>query len=148
MVEGEATSSGNSKSTVGGKADSSSTVGEKATSSSSSSSSGAVWMFLRSLGGEIEFLHRSYVGRLWYWEVVETLRRLMLTAVLSVVAVGSSAQTVFGLFIALVFMKVRLSYARTVFLVIFSRLIFSLLTCRLRLLVIYLHSLSSSLWCL
>jgi hypothetical protein len=71
-----------------------------------------VWVFFRSLGGEIEFLHRSYVGRLWYWEVVETVRRLMLTAVLSVVAVGSSAQAVFGIFIALVFMKVRLAYAR------------------------------------
>ncbi len=104
-----------------------STAGGKAICTSSSS---VVWVFFRSLGGEIEFLHRSYVGRLWYWEVVETVRRLMLTAVLSVVAVGSSAQAVFGIFIALVFMKVRLAYARTLCI-----LVFSLLTCRLCLLV-------------
>jgi hypothetical protein len=32
---------------------------------------------------EIEFLHKAYEGRCWYWEVVETARRLLLTAVLS-----------------------------------------------------------------
>ena len=113
---------------MGGKANSSrsSTTGGGGKASSSS----AVWVFFHSLGGEIEFLHRSYVGRLWYWEVVETVRRLMLTAVLSVVAVGSSAQAVFGIFIALVFMKVRLSYAR-----ILRHVVFQLLTCRLCLLV-------------
>ena len=39
---------------------------------------------------EIEFLHSAYEGRCWYWEVVETIRRLLLTAVLSVVTVGTS----------------------------------------------------------
>jgi hypothetical protein len=37
---------------------------------------------------EIQFLHKAYEGRCWYWEVVETIRRLLLTAVLSVVTVG------------------------------------------------------------
>ena len=41
----------------------------------------------------------------WYWELVETARRLLLTAVLSVVSTGSSAQVVFGIAIALVYMK-------------------------------------------
>jgi hypothetical protein len=86
---------------------------------------------------------------------VETVRRLMLTAVLSVVAVGSSAQAMFGIFIALVFMKVRLAYARMLVLRLyivlpsfnFLSLVFpSVSTCCL--LVVYLHSLSSSLWCL
>jgi hypothetical protein len=38
---------------------------------------------------EIEFLHKAYEGRCWYWEVVETIRRLLLTAVLSVLTVGT-----------------------------------------------------------
>jgi hypothetical protein len=42
---------------------------------------------------EIQFLHKAYEGRCWYWEVVETSRRLLLTAVLSVVTVGKSKTT-------------------------------------------------------
>ena len=38
---------------------------------------------------EIQFLHQAYEGRCWYWEVEETIRRLLLTAVLSVVTVGT-----------------------------------------------------------
>jgi hypothetical protein len=38
---------------------------------------------------EIQFLHIAYEGRCWYWEVIETSRRLLLTAVLSVVTVGN-----------------------------------------------------------
>ena len=38
---------------------------------------------------EIEFLHKAYEGRFWYWEVLETVRRLLLTAVLSVVTAGT-----------------------------------------------------------
>ena len=40
---------------------------------------------------EIEFLHKAYEGRCWYWEVVETIRRLLLTAFLSVITVGTAA---------------------------------------------------------
>ena len=43
--------------------------------------------------------------KFWYWELVETARRLLLTAVLSVVSTGSSVQIVFGIAIALVYMK-------------------------------------------
>jgi hypothetical protein len=39
---------------------------------------------------EIDFLHKAYEGRCWYWEIVETVRRLLLTAVLSVVTVGTA----------------------------------------------------------
>ena len=38
---------------------------------------------------EIEFLHKAYEGKYWYWEVLETIRRLLLTAVLSVVTAGT-----------------------------------------------------------
>ena len=37
---------------------------------------------------ELNFLHFSYEPKFWYWEVIETSRRLILTAVLSVVATG------------------------------------------------------------
>jgi hypothetical protein len=37
----------------------------------------------------IKFLHKAYEGKFWYWEVVETLRRLLLTAVVSIVATGA-----------------------------------------------------------
>jgi hypothetical protein len=42
---------------------------------------------------EIQFLHKAHEGRCWYWEVVETIRRLLLTAVLSVVTVRAVCST-------------------------------------------------------
>ena len=54
---------------------------------------------------QIEFLHKAYEGRCWYWEVVETLRRLLLTGILSIVTNGSAEQIVFGIFVAVCFMK-------------------------------------------
>jgi hypothetical protein len=36
----------------------------------------------------IFFLHGAYEGQFWYWEVLETLRRILLTAVVSVVSPG------------------------------------------------------------
>jgi hypothetical protein len=38
----------------------------------------------------IFFLYGAYEGQFWYWEVVETLRRILLTAVISVVSPGSA----------------------------------------------------------
>jgi hypothetical protein len=54
---------------------------------------------------ELNFLHKAYEGRCWYWEVVETCRRLLLTAVASVVAAGSSSQIVFSIFVAVLYIK-------------------------------------------
>ena len=54
---------------------------------------------------ELGFLHRAYERDYFYWEVVETLRRLLLTAVVSVVSTGSSLQIIFGIFVAVAFMK-------------------------------------------
>jgi hypothetical protein len=59
---------------------------------------------------ELSFLHRAYEGRCWYWEVVETGRRLLLTAVVSVVGTGSGSQIVFGIFIAILFIKLYSYY--------------------------------------
>lgn len=54
---------------------------------------------------EISFLYESYKPRLWYWEVIETIRRLLLTAVLSVLGAGSPPQIIAGILIALAFTK-------------------------------------------
>lgn len=37
---------------------------------------------------EINFLHKQYEPGYWYWEVVETIRRLLLTAVIAIVDTG------------------------------------------------------------
>jgi hypothetical protein len=60
---------------------------------------------------ELSFLHKAYEGRCWYWEIVETCRRLLLTAVVSVVDTGSAAQIVFSIFIAVIYIKLYGFYA-------------------------------------
>jgi hypothetical protein len=42
----------------------------------------------------IYFLHGAYEGQFWYWEVVETLRRILLTAVVSVVSPGKMSLSI------------------------------------------------------
>ena len=66
------------------------TGSEKATSTSTSTRGGLMQHITYK---EIQFLHKAYEGRCWYWEVVETIRRLLLTAVLSVVTVGTVCST-------------------------------------------------------
>ena len=56
------------------------------------------------LANEIGFLHNAYRGSCWYWEVVEACRKLLLTAVLSIVATGQSAQIVFAICVIVIFM--------------------------------------------
>ena len=55
---------------------------------------------------EIRFLWRMYRAKFWYWEMIETLRRLLLTAVVSVVAPGDGGQIVFAVFVSVVSLKV------------------------------------------
>jgi hypothetical protein len=38
----------------------------------------------------ISFLHGAYEGQFWYWELLETSRRLFLTALLSIVSAGNN----------------------------------------------------------
>jgi hypothetical protein len=40
---------------------------------------------------EIKLLFRSYKEKYWYWEVIETMRRILLTGVVSIVARGESS---------------------------------------------------------
>jgi hypothetical protein len=53
----------------------------------------------------ISFLYEAYEPQYWYWEVVETTRRLMLTAVLSVCGAGTSAQALLAILLALMYIK-------------------------------------------
>jgi len=50
---------------------------------------------------EIGFLWRSYRPERWFWELIETARRLFFTAFLSVVLPGSNQQCIFGLIAAI-----------------------------------------------
>ena len=54
---------------------------------------------------ELEFLHKNYMGSAWYWEVVETTRRLLLTAGASIISPGSNEQVVFMIVVALIYIK-------------------------------------------
>ena len=52
------------------------------------------------------FLWAAYQPEYWYWEVIETTRRLMLTAVLSVVEPGGATQSVLSILLAQFYLKV------------------------------------------
>jgi hypothetical protein len=59
----------------------------------------------------ISFLYEAYEPQFWYWEVVETTRRLMLTAVLSVCGPGTSGQALFAVLLSLMYIKLYGYYA-------------------------------------
>lgn len=64
----------------------------------------------------VGFLFESYHVECYYWEIIELLRRLLLTAVMSLVSPGSGAQVVMGLliaFAAVVLYSRRKPYAET-----------------------------------
>jgi hypothetical protein len=58
----------------------------------------------------IQFLWRAYEPQFWYWEVCETGRRILLTAVLSVVSPGSSEQNLLAILLSLTFIKLYSYY--------------------------------------
>ena len=58
----------------------------------------------------IKFLYESYKPQFWYFEIVETSRRLMLTGILSITDAGNSGQVVFGIIIAVFYTKVYAYY--------------------------------------
>lgn len=45
----------------------------------------------------LEFLYKSYKPSAWYFELIETFRKLFLTAVISVMSAGTSAQATVAL---------------------------------------------------
>jgi len=54
----------------------------------------------------LQFLWQDYAPAYWYWEIIETTRRLIMTAVLSVVMQGTTTQAIIGTLVALVYIKV------------------------------------------
>ena len=58
----------------------------------------------------LEFLFTAYEPQYWYWEVVETVRRLLLTAVLSVCGRGTSEQYIYGIILAAICVRLYSSY--------------------------------------
>ena len=53
----------------------------------------------------LQFLYSSYKPKFWYFELVETGRRLTLTAIISVIAAGSSSQIVCAMMLSFFFLK-------------------------------------------
>ena len=51
------------------------------------------------------FLYSSYEPQFWYWEIIETIRRILMTGVLVLVAQGTSVQIVVTLLLTLIFIK-------------------------------------------
>jgi hypothetical protein len=58
----------------------------------------------------LRFLWAAYEPIYWYWEVIETFRRITLTALLSIIQPGTSDQNVFSILLAIFFMKLYATY--------------------------------------
>jgi hypothetical protein len=58
----------------------------------------------------IQLLFESYQPRYWYWEVIETAKRLLLTGVLVLIVQGSAVQIIVGISFSLFFMKLYDTY--------------------------------------
>ena len=55
----------------------------------------------------LKFLYAAYKPSKWYWEIIETIRRLIMTAVLSVIKPGTSTQGVTSVLLSLLFIKLH-----------------------------------------
>lgn len=58
----------------------------------------------------ILLLFEAYEPKYWYWEVIETIRRLMLTGVLVLIAQGSAVQIIVGISISVLFLVLYDTY--------------------------------------
>jgi hypothetical protein len=59
----------------------------------------------------ILLLFEAYEPRYWYWEVIETTKRLMLTGVLVLIAQGSAVQIIVGICLSLFFLVLYDTYS-------------------------------------
>ena len=57
----------------------------------------------------IQFLWSAYKAEFWYWELIETYRRLSCTSVLAVFYVGTPLQCVFGTLLSIFYVKLYTS---------------------------------------
>jgi hypothetical protein len=69
------------------------------------SSEGAKWSRNAHLQS-IKLLFEFYQPHLWYWEVIETIYRILITGVLVVVSQGTGAQIIVGIVVVLFYLKV------------------------------------------
>ena len=53
----------------------------------------------------ISFLYSAYEPAYWYWEIVDTTRRLLLTAILSVISPGTSRQNIISIILAVFYIR-------------------------------------------
>jgi hypothetical protein len=53
----------------------------------------------------ISFLWSAYDPAFWFWEIIETTRRIVLTAVLSILAPGTSLQTILSILLAIFYLQ-------------------------------------------
>lgn len=51
------------------------------------------------------FLYAAYEPKFWYWEIVETIRKIVFTGVLAVISQGSKLQAIVALFVSLFYVK-------------------------------------------
>jgi hypothetical protein len=58
----------------------------------------------------ILLLFEAYEPKYWYWEVIETIKRLMLTGVLVLIAQGSAVQIIVGISLSLFFIALYDTY--------------------------------------
>eukprot|EP01033_Poteriospumella_lacustris_P001000 gene1001-722_t len=53
----------------------------------------------------LDFLWSAYEPRFWYWEVIETIRRIILTAVIAIISPGTSLQSILAILFAIFFLQ-------------------------------------------
>jgi hypothetical protein len=58
----------------------------------------------------LRFLYESYEPRYWWWEIVETSQRLVLTGVLVLISQGSAVQIIVGAVLTLLFLHLYAKY--------------------------------------
>ena len=51
------------------------------------------------------FLHKAYEPKYWYWEIIETVRRLFFTAILVITPMAPNVQIVGTIILSVIFMK-------------------------------------------
>jgi hypothetical protein len=53
----------------------------------------------------LAFLWSAYEPRFWYWEVIETIRRIVLTALVAIISPGTSLQSILSILFAIFFLQ-------------------------------------------
>jgi len=68
----------------------------------------------------IRFLWEPYKGTFWYWEVIESYRRIIFTAVLSVIVRGTNSQAALAVILSIISIKLYQAYQVTAFICVLN----------------------------